>query len=179
MGSIVKVARKFRFVVVVTLLLLGGMANSGAQAQTLYTVEPNDDQLRVLDPNTAETLDSITISVAGETVNGATGLATHPSTNVLYAILKLSGVSGRVLATINPTTGVATMIGNTGDSFASIAFDCNGVLYGVTGEEGSPPESLFTIDTTTAAPTFMLGLGAGDDGEAIGFNPTDGFMYHG
>lgn len=52
------------------------------------------------------------------------------------------------------------------------------VLYGVTGDGGMPSETLFTINQTTAAATSFLTLGAGNDGEAIGFNPTDGFMYH-
>ncbi len=52
------------------------------------------------------------------------------------------------------------------------------VLYGVTGDGGIPPETLFTINQTNAAATSFLTLGTGDDGEAIGFNPTDGRVYH-
>ena len=52
------------------------------------------------------------------------------------------------------------------------------VLYGITGDGGSPSETMFTIDKATAVGTQFLTLGAGGDGEAIGFNPVDGRMYH-
>lgn len=52
------------------------------------------------------------------------------------------------------------------------------VLFGITGDGGAPSETMFTIDKTTAAATFFLTLGAGADGETIGFNSADGRMYH-
>ncbi|HEY8504199.1 MAG TPA: PEP-CTERM sorting domain-containing protein [Gemmataceae bacterium] len=52
------------------------------------------------------------------------------------------------------------------------------MLYGVTGDGASTPESLFTISQTDGSATFFMSLGAGDDGEAIAYNPTDGRMYH-
>ncbi len=52
-------------------------------------------------------------------------------------------------------------------------------LVGVTGDgDISDPETLFTIDTADASSAFWLALGAGDDGETIGFNPDDGRLYH-
>ena len=86
--------------------------------------------------------------------------------------------------TINPATGVATSIGNTGDQFAGLAFNSSGTLYAVVGDKknaaggGLPPETLFTLNTSNAAPTQVLVLGRGNDGEAIGFNPNDGLIYH-
>jgi hypothetical protein len=38
--------------------------------------------------------------------------------------------------------------------------------------------TLYTLDKTTAARTLVNTLGNGDDGEAIGFNPNDGLIYH-
>ena len=52
------------------------------------------------------------------------------------------------------------------------------VLYAVTGERGDPSETLFTLDQDTAEETSVLVLGNGSGGEAIGFNPTDGLIYH-
>ena len=51
-------------------------------------------------------------------------------------------------------------------------------LYGVTGDGASTPETLYSLSQSDASSTFVLGLGAGDDGETIGFNPIDGLMYH-
>jgi hypothetical protein len=51
-------------------------------------------------------------------------------------------------------------------------------LYGLTGDGGTPAETMFTINTSTAAATLFLTLGAGNNGEAIAFNPANGLMYH-
>jgi hypothetical protein len=105
-------------------------------------------------------------------------------TGELFALLKLDGQTGRQLVTINPTTGVATSIGDTGDQFAGLAFNSSGTLYAVIGDKknqapgGLTPETLFTLNTSNAAPTQVLVLGRGNDGEAIGFNPNDGLLYH-
>ena len=86
--------------------------------------------------------------------------------------------------TINPATGVATSIGDTGDQFVGLAFNSSGTLFAVVGDKrntaggGLPPETLFILNTSNAAPTQVLVLGRGNDGEAIGFNPNDGLIYH-
>ncbi len=114
----------------------------------------------------------------GETITGGNGLARHPTTGVLYCILKISGQVGRSLATMNPATGEATIIGNTGENIAGITFAPDGTLYAVTGDGGTVSESLHTIDPATAVITFVLTLGNGSDGEGIAFNTNDGLIYH-
>jgi hypothetical protein len=166
-----------RFIISIA-LLTGVAAMATAHAQTLYSIDQGSDQLRVINPATAASVSSVTITLAGETVNGGNGIATDPATQTLYAILRLGGVTGRVLVTIDPTTGAATQIGNTGLNLAGLAWDCSGNLFGVTGDGGTPPETLFSIDPATGAATEFLPLGRGDDGETIGFNPVDGFLYH-
>lgn len=150
-----------------------------AGAQTLYSVAQGDDQLRVVDPTDASTVSSVTITLAGETVLGATGLATQPGTNTLFALIRnQTGQTPRILATLDPATGVATAIGSTGDAFAGLAFACDGTLYGVTGDGGTVPETLFEINPATGAATQVLALGNGTDGETIALDPVDGLMYH-
>ena len=167
------------------ILVLVAFAAASAGAQTLYSVTSRDDQLRVVDPSTAATVSAVTITVAGDAVTGATGLATDPSTQTLYVLLKLGGGgsqpqagSSRALATVNPATGVATVIGDTGLALAGIVFDDAGRLWAVSGDGATPPETLFTLNPATAAATQMLALGRGNDGETIGFNPRDGLLYH-
>lgn len=160
-------------------IVLGTLAlSSVAAADILYSISPRDDLLRAINPATGLTINDVTITLAGETVSGGTGLATNPLTGELYAILKIFGSGGRELVTIDPATGVATSVGNTGERFAGLAFDFAGTLYGVTGDGATTSETLFTLNTTDATPTLVLGLGAGNDGEAIGFNPDDGLLYH-
>ncbi|HRQ37344.1 MAG TPA: Ig-like domain-containing protein [Chloroflexota bacterium] len=158
----------------------GVLSNDSDEDERLYTVSGggNDDQLRIVDPYSATTMAAITMTLAGFTVERGLGLATHPQTGELYAILRLNGQTGRQLVMINPATGVATNIGNLGDQFAGITFATDGTLYGVTGDGATISETLFIIDTETATPTLLLPLGNGDDGETIAYNPDDGLLYH-
>jgi trimeric autotransporter adhesin len=159
---------------------------TGAQAQ-LYGVNPfqNDSSappesygLFHLDPSTGAMADGRVITLGASTVTGAQSLARDPTTGLVYTILKVSAVSGRVLATINMATGVATLVGNLGDNFSSIAFRANGQLYGVTGDGASVPETLYLIDKTNAAKTVARALGNGADGELIAYSPLDDAFFH-
>jgi hypothetical protein len=110
-------------------------------------------------------------------------MAKHPQTGVCYIMVNINPddaepVPPRVLATINPTNGIATAIGNPEETFSSIAFTSDGTLYGVTGDGGPTPETLFTINIQDGSSTFVQTLGNGNDGEAIAFNPLDGLIYH-
>lgn len=169
---------------VMTFGFMASMPLSAYADRILYSVSRDDDLLRAINPSTGSTLSSVPITLSGRGVAFANGLATNPVTGELFALLKLDGQTGRQLVTINPITGIATSIGDTGDQFAALAFSSAGVLYAVVGDKknsagGSlPAETLFTLNTSNAAPTQVLGLGAGNDGETIGFNPNDGLIYH-
>ncbi len=170
-------------VAAVWLLVTLGISPAYA-ARALYSISRDDDLLRVIDPSTGGTISSVHITLAGKIVSFGNGLATHPVTGQLFGLLTLTGQPGRQLVTINPLTGVAKTIGNTGDQFTGLAFSSDGTLFAVVGDKkniaagGLPPETLFTLDTSNAAPTQVLVLGHGNDGEAIGFNPNDGLIYH-
>ncbi|MBI2919205.1 MAG: hypothetical protein HYY01_14620 [Chloroflexi bacterium] len=154
--------------------------------KVIYSISPRDDQLRVIDTNeVVQTTSTVTITLLGKTVQGGNGLAMHPVNGKIYALLKLQGQWGRQLVTLDPSTGVATSIGDTTDKFAGLAFHSNGVLYAISGDgAGGPPpltvlpEALYTLDLATAAPTLVTVLGNGTDGETIAFNPDDGLIYH-
>jgi len=139
---------------------------------------PPDPTLRTIDSANGSTVGSVTISLAGEVVNGGTGLARHPQTGVLYAMLKIAGRQFPDLVTLDEGTGVAVRIGGTQDKFAGIAFTSDGTLYGVSGEAGPNPEALYTIDPLTGQSSLVEDLGAGSDGETLAFNPDDGLLYH-
>ncbi len=156
-----------------------GTGASGESAPVLYSVSSTDNLLRRVDPASAATLGSVSINFPGKTVEGATGLATQPLTEELWAILKIANQSGRELVKIDPATGMVTDVGDTGGSFAGIAFSAPLTLLGVTGDgDAAHPESLFGLNTTTGAATLLRALGRGNDGEALAFNPDNGFLYH-
>jgi len=178
----------FTFLVTILILLSFSLSSN---AQTLYSCETSfaegDNILHTIDPNTGATLSTVEIILnTGSPVIGCNGMAQDPTTGTCYMILNVTEPvkpNPRVLAVINPITGRALEIGNTGKPFSSIAFDSSGILYGVTGDQISSsnpidPETLFTLNKFTAQPTFVQTLGNGDDGEAIAFNPNDGLIYH-
>jgi|GEM_PF-1078312 len=148
----------------------------------VYSISPRDDQLRVINTdnpnNVVDTESSVTITLASFTVLGGTGIAINPVTSQVYALLKLQGQAGRELVTINPDTGVATAVGDTGDRFSGLAFNGAGVLYAVTGDGAGVPETLYTLSLVNGSPTFVMTLGNGNDGEALAFNPDDDLLYH-
>lgn len=92
---------------------------------TLYAVPRTMSRLYTLDPTTGSALTWISVTIPGLDLDGMNGLATHPDTDELWAVVRgrdSEGVLGRYLATIDPLTGNGTLIGNLGDQFAGIAF---------------------------------------------------------
>ncbi|HQR41503.1 MAG TPA: PEP-CTERM sorting domain-containing protein [Gemmatales bacterium] len=93
-----------------------------------------------------------------------------PTTSV-HADDLLYGSTGSagLLYSINPVTQTVTLIGNSGiGKLGGIAFDANGVLYGVSGGSGGPSE-LFTLNTTNAAATSI--------GVVNGIQGVDGLRF--
>ena len=139
---------------------------------------PFDDQLVTIDAATGTLHGIQTLTSTAGTVQGVNGMAVDPTNGTIYAIVKIAAMSNRQLATLDRCSGILTVVGNMGDSFAAITFDSAGQLYGVTGDGANTPETLYTINKATAVGTLLTALGAGTDGEAIAFNPNDGLIYH-
>jgi len=150
----------------------------GLAQETYFAVSSTDDLFRTIDLTNGTVLNSQAITVSGQIVDKANGLARHPSTNDIYCVLHLNGNTNRHLATIDTNTAVATLIGDLGDRFAGIVFNNAGVLHGVTGDGATVPSSLYTINTSTAATTLVATLGNGDDGEVISYDPDNNNFYH-
>lgn len=117
-------------------------------------------------------------SMSGFTITGVNGIATDPTSGEHYAIVKASGVTGRLLVKMNVQTGVCTNIGNLHANFSTLAFNENGTLWGVTGDGANPSEVMFWINKSTADTTRFRALGAGADGEVITFCPDNHKFYH-
>lgn len=128
----------------------------------------------VIDANSAGTTVANTwaFDPATLTPNKVLGFATQPGTGTVFAVVgtTASGTDRR-LTTVDLLTGTLTDIGALGDRFASISFTAAGVLYGVTGNGATVPETLYTIDPATATPTLSGALGNGTDGEVIAVLP--------
>ena len=145
----------------------------------VYSLVSDSDELQKIDPADASTLESITITLAGVSINGGNGLAYDAANGILYAIIRQDNNQGpRHLTTLDPATGVATSIGILSDKFSSLAFDSTAeTLYGITGKGADVPATLYSIDTTDASTTLVLAVTKDGMGEAIAYNATDGKLY--
>lgn len=156
------------------------------------TLKDGDPILRKINPNTGATISSVAITLdgsftQGEFVNGATGVEFNPADGKIYALLKISidpGADGgqfedqsRHLATIDPQTGVATLVGDTGlFKIATLTFN-PGTLFTVNLDDFT----LSTISTGNGAVTNLCVLdviNTGADGSSLAFNPDDGHIYY-
>jgi len=152
--------------------------HGGPVEQALYSIAPGDHFLRRISPLSGKTLDTKTIDLPEHTIKGAMGLATHPTTGQLHALLKLDGQVGRELVTLDTLTGNAVSLGDTGHEFVDLTFGDDATLYAVTGDAASKPETLFELNLDDGSATHLVHLGHGNAGEAIAFNPDDDLIYH-
>lgn len=98
------------------------------------------------------------ILLGAVTLSAATSLSAAPTVYV-------ADENGN-LATVDVTTGTATLIGNSGIVLTDIAFDNNGQLYGISFDE------LYRVDRTTAALTAIGATGAAVNALTFGANGT-------
>ena len=147
--------------------------SEGINRCTAYTTSDNDNQLRLIELSTGATLSSLNVTTSSATVLGVHGLAQNDTATyaLLSTVVTAGGLPNSDLATIDLNTGMATIIGNLGDAFDSIAFGSSGLLFGVTRDDANTPETLFAIDTATAATTQVMSLGTGSDGEVLCWHP--------
>ena len=194
--------------VLASILILGSIGLSqipSAFAQisitqgSVLSIDPIVPFIYKINPDTGATISSVKITLDGTfldglTVNGGLGIAFNPDDEKVYALLALSpdpdtcvfpdcdgGGKGltRHLVTINPLTGVATLVGDTGvKKIASLAFN-SGTLYSVKlgGSDKDLPNKLSTISTVDGSVTTKCDLNA-EDGTGLTFNPDDGLLYY-
>ena len=145
----------------------------------LYAASSNLNTLRIIDPETGWDIESIVLTLPESTIYGINALATDPTSDTLWAIIRVDSTSGspRELAMIGVDTGEVTLVGNTGDRFSALAFDSSGQLFGLTGSGGNVPSTLHFLSTTDAMSTEIVPLSSDYGGEALGFNPDDGLLY--
>ncbi len=157
--------------------LLAAVQPTVGQDETCWSIARFDGILRRIDPDSGATLQLQPLSLPGQTIEGGFGLARAPVADDFHGLLQVQGQSGAVLATIDEMSGLCASIGNTGDSFAALAFDSGGTLYGLTGTGAITPRSLFTLSPVDATPTFIISLPGGGSGDCLAFNPDDGLLY--
>jgi len=133
------------------LLALALPATAADPGLPLYTVSSADTQLRSVDPLTGRTLSSVSITLGGVTLEGASGLTRHPQTGEIFALLQISGQTGAELVVLDPTTGAAARRGNTGDDFTALLFAPDGTLYAVISRAATTPGTVFILNPADAS----------------------------
>ena len=124
------------------------------------------------DISTGETLASVVSDGAS-----FTGLEWVGSS--LYGASITSSHGASQLRTLDPATGVSTLIGATGinNPIAGLAYDDSGaVMYGLTGGAGGGSSNLVTVNLTTGVATVIGSVGF--NGGSLEFGP-DGNLYAG
>lgn len=135
-----------------------------------------------LNPATGTLLSSVLIRDALGNALSIADLAVQPGTNTLFGVeapndgLRRQGT----LYTINTATGVATLVGNTGHFFATIAFAPDGTLYLASADNG--PMGPFNNRLSTLNPSNAATLSfvpTADFFGALDIRPTDGVIFGG
>jgi hypothetical protein len=134
-----------------------------------------------LDPLTGALQSSVPIITTGGISISIADLAAQPGTNTLYGIRgpndQLNGQG--LLYTINPLTGVATLVGDTGDFFGSIAFSPNGTLFmssaDLDANDNLTNISIKTLNPNTAA--TLTAVSTTDFFGALAVRPTDSVIF--
>jgi hypothetical protein len=114
-------------------------------------------------------------------------LAVQPGTGVLYAISAGANTSAPgFLYTINPQTGLATFVANTGDFFGGLAFAPNGTLYLLSADldmNGNiVNQELKTLNPVSGQTLTSIALPSSDPlgiFGAFGINPLTGALIAG
>ena len=159
---------------------LKGLAFEPGTGRLLGGVTPefSDGRIYEVNPVTAGvSMIGQVFTTAGDSLDGYNGFAFHPATGVLHVLGHLAGdaLRTRYLMTVDVATLTATAVALLPErGVADITFTSDGTLYAVTGDGADTPESLWTVALTTAAMTLVMGLGNGDDGEAIVAVPVQG-----
>ncbi|HVV02304.1 MAG TPA: PEP-CTERM sorting domain-containing protein [Verrucomicrobiae bacterium] len=126
-----------------------------SHAQTLYgATSGGQGELYILNPATGGVLQDVgALNDALGANYSVTGLAYDQLTGVLYG--STGGSSGHSLLTIDPATGLVTVVGsfNAGTAtMTDLAFDPSGSLYGISSSGGA---NLYSINTSSGQATIV------------------------
>ncbi len=177
--QIKKISNSIKYFLSAFLILVCTLNSNGQPITRMVGVSPTMDSLWVLDTVNYQVVRSLPpIPNTGGLFTGFNGLAIHPQTGEIYIICKQTGVPNRLLGKLNLLTGGVILIGNMGDNFASITFNANGTLFGVTGDGATVPETVYRINLANAGKTLVHFLGNGADGEVISYCTINNRMYH-
>lgn len=175
---------KIKSLILATLMAL--LPSVSPAAETLYGVwdsfPASHNVIYRIDPTNAVVSNIMPITLPGNLpVYDVQGLAARPGDNTLFLFIRKEQFSQftNILATIDPQTGICHEIGtfSQNQSIQLLAFRSNSILYGASEGFGDNRGSLFQINQSTGAETFLFAMDPDQFGTAIGWHPS-GILYH-
>ncbi len=160
--------------------LVGPLSNGmtaldlAASGGNLYTFDQINDKVRQLDPTTGATVATIDIGIA---TGGEGGFAMRQDgTGFLSSTVGSTGTLWQFDITV-PNSSLITVANGLAPSMDGLAFDNDGVLYGLSQGATDGGNKLYTIDQLTGVTTFIGALGVGNSAVGgLAFAP-DGTLY--
>jgi hypothetical protein len=143
------------------------------QSNTLYTFNPNNDEIVAVNPTTGAIGNAINIGVTN--LQGEGDLAFRSDgLGFLASALHNNGSVDNGLYTFDVVGKTSQRIGTTTESIDALAFDTNGVLYAL----GQDDDMLYTVNASSGAMTSVgpLGVGMSSPFAGMTFGP-DGTLY--
>ena len=144
---------------------------NNAVGGTIYATQgfAGSGDLLVIDPVTGAAS-----SIGNTGVPGMPGIAINDM-GEMYGLGGNNAPGSRDLYRVDAATGAVFLVGTTGIQFMSdVEFGPGGDLYAV-AVTGGGISNFYTLDLSTAAPTFVTSVNAELGG--ISFDPTDGTLY--
>jgi hypothetical protein len=154
---------------------LTGLAVNGSGTVFGSTVLAGASELVTIDATNGTLLSTIgTITVAGLPISIG-DLSFQPGTGILFGIRSNAGGGGGLLYTINTSTAVATLVGDTGaGAGGGIAFAPDGTLYQTAYNSGGDFFSLNTLNPADASRLGTVAINFYFDGLAV---RADGTLF--
>ncbi|MFY9823636.1 MAG: carboxypeptidase regulatory-like domain-containing protein [Thermoanaerobaculia bacterium] len=146
---------------------------SGGRTSRLVELNPDSGAMRAEIGPVTDGADGSTLSVGD--------LAAQPETGALFALRTGEDGHGQAgaLYTVNPATGVASLLGDTGtDGTGGLAFSPNGELYTTRWNEATGTNSLRTVDPEHGFTLSEVEIASPFSGAFSGLavRPTDGLV---
>lgn len=150
-----------------------------AKSQYYYAVSPCYDSIYEMNITTGAITASSALTSDSGAYNGVTALAENPNDGKMYTVINEGG-GVFYLAELTTATSSMVHVMDLPDKFAGLTFSPSGTGYLISGDGASTPAYLYQIDFVgdSLIPLVDLDPTVGyADGEAIGFNSTDGLIY--
>lgn len=148
--------------------LYGATSQIGICPSNLYSIDPATGAATLIGP---------TVGPGSTPYCLVSAMKFDRSNGVLYAIgFKTRFSADGFLIAIDTKTAAVTEIGDAGLVVPDMAFRSDGTLYVYVHEQGGP-DAIFTVDTATAASTFLGFTGFLGPGNGLAFSPGD-VLFH-